>query len=785
MLSCLCTGVENLQHYEEYKKALNEGIELTLTYLKLLFFGPPRSGKSSMRRRLMKEIINLSKLGTPSVSTGLAETSDVIIKRIASEQAAIGGSQWWSMKRSNEGGKAKAVDMYSERDLRHLSHLFYRLIRKHATVPTNGSKCVTDGDNSSIIEGHLSLSDDAVKKEVAEVVDSIPQCTEVEDEHTVSALSESEGVEIKNAFDKLSEILHSDSPEELHQILSELTLTMVNMMDVGGQPSFLDMLPALTIGSALYMVFFRLDQEFKKHYPVRYHGSDSKAEITLESSYCIEEVLCQCMASIECFACSSFSGDGKSSSESQASSHALLFGTFKDQVSEDQIHKIESTLQENFSGTKMYKEGILLKSSNGKMFASVDNMHGTDESEMSVIRKDLEEIIKEYFPPVLVPGAWLMLRILLHLLNKPVVSLAQCEEIAKQLQMPSTVEEALWFFHHNVGSLMYYSKIPSMQGIVICNPQVIFDSISELIIDQFQHSNRALKPGEVDEFIQKGQFGLSHINKTKCQRTDLLTLDQLVDVLKHHNIVAEIKHSDSELTSDPKFIMPAILKYASEEELKLPDSDDGKHNTCPLMIRFQGGFVPFGIFCASISHLIAHQDSMSPTWEMSDKQVRKNKVQFIIDKSFCATLISRAQYLEIRVEQCANTSSKYSIAYINLMVRQTVIETLETVVSTMRSKTHVETEAPLFLASKQFHLAFSCCHKVSHSDHLMKVVKDGANHFAVCLKDNLRVNLEDKHLAWFDQVSVIQSTLSIMLNQSPFQSVAVNELNSTECRKLA
>ena len=154
----------------------------------------------------------------------------------------------------------------------------------------------------------------------------------------------------------------------------------------------------------------------------------------------------------------------------------------------------------------------------------------------------------------------------------------------------------------------------------------------------------------------------------KCQRGDLFTPNQLVDVLKHHNIVAEIEHKQGEFTSERKFIMPAVLKYASEEKLKLPASENCKHDTCPLMIQFESGFVPLGIFSTSISHLIAHQHSMSPRWKMNDQQVRKNKVQFIIDKSYYANLISLAQYLEIRVEQHANTKTNYSLAQINLIV---------------------------------------------------------------------------------------------------------------------
>ena len=47
-------------HYEVYQQALNKGAAVPLKYLKMLFFGPPRTGKTSMRRRLVGEIKNLA-----------------------------------------------------------------------------------------------------------------------------------------------------------------------------------------------------------------------------------------------------------------------------------------------------------------------------------------------------------------------------------------------------------------------------------------------------------------------------------------------------------------------------------------------------------------------------------------------------------------------------------------------------------------------------------------------------------------------------------------------------
>ena len=685
----------------------------------------------------------------------MAETNDVIIKKLTSEPAAIAGSQWWSMKKSKEGTQ---LDMYSEGNLDYLAKLFYRLIYKNAApvttnepapVQDNGDQLATkdseilDPSNLSIVQA--STTDHKVESTKSK--EHLEDDTELE--MLTRSLSDSEELEIQNAFEKLTTILQSDSPEDLKRLLEELT--MINMTDVGGQPAFLDMLPALTIGPALYFLFFRLDQDLRTHYPVRFHPAESKSEITLQSSYCIEEVLYQCLASIACFSRHQHAASAKK--PQVASSHALLFGTYKDRVDEVHISQIEHTLEEHFKGTKLHQEGLLLKSLHGKMVTTVDNMFGTDQSEMSDIRRDIEGIIKSYFPAIPIPVSWLMFRIVLHLLNKPIVSLAQCEEIAKQLSMTSPVQEALWFFHHDIGSLMHYSKIPSMENIVICDPQVIFDSISKLIINKFKHGNRALKPGEIDEFQQKGLFTLSHIqNTTENPQSRLLKLEQLVDLLKHLNVLAEVKQHEEGNQSEPKFIMPAVMKYASEDELVSPSiSTLSEKQASPLIIHFEGGFVPFGVFCAGTAHWIANQDSMSPKWQLCGDQVRRNKVEFIIDDAFSATFTSRPQYIMVDVKQHPNARCKLTLEVICSAVRQTIVRTLEAVISKMKYKPY---ESVLISNKQPFELAFTCCLEDSHNDHFMTVAKDDSGYHAKCLKRHIALDLNDTHLFWF-KVSIL------------------------------
>ena len=786
-----------MKHYEAYEEALKKGLCLTLRYLKFLFFGPPRSGKTSTRRRLLKEIINLDQLGVPSISTGVAEINEVIIKKLTSEQVAIAGSQWESMKSSKEGTQ---LDKYDEGDL---AQLFYQLIYKqsNSTTPATSSEPIpkqsasttpasssakqsastTPATSSEPTTKQNASTTPATSNEPTSMQDSnehskseapdlnnptiVPASTNnptgentKQDEQSDDAtelerivtqrLSDIEKSEINDAFKNLTSILQSDSPEDLKRLLEDLT--MINMADVGGQPAFLDMLPALTIGPALYLLFFRLDQELQEHYPVRFLQDKNGAEVVLETSYCIEEVLYQCLASIACFSSHS-QADAKVASKSTASSRALLFGTYKDKVDDEKISQIQGTLEDKFKATKLYKEGLLLKPLKSKMAFTVDNINGTEDSEMADIRNDIEGKIEEYFPAIPIPASWLMFRVVLNLLNKPVLSFAQCEEIAKRLSMPTSVEEAIWFFHHNIGSLMHYTNIPSMEDTVICNPQVIFDSISKLIIDKFQKASRAVTEGEIEQFHQRGLFTMSHIQDTTDHpQSSLLKLNQLVDVLKHHNILAEVKRDEevasiSESEPEPKFIMPAVMKYASESELLSPSSTV-EAMPSPIFIHFDGGFVPFGVFCAGVVHLIAQLDSMSPRWQLCDDQVMRNKAKFIIDGAFFATLISQPQYIMVHVEQHPKARSKITVEVICSKVRKTVVQALETVILNMKYKPYRTLQVSI---QQPFELAFTCNLEDSHNNHFMIVTMDDNGHHAKCLKSQVGFDLEDKHLIWF------------------------------------
>ena len=114
------------------------------------------------------------------------------------------------------------------------------------------------------------------------------------------------------------------------------------------------------------------------------------------------------------------------------------------------------------------------------MFA-INNMTGGEE-ELKKVRKRLEDVIKQEFDDFSIPASWLMFSIFLRKMGKRTMSLSQCHEIGKRLEVRDT-NEALWFLHHCVGILMHFPDVEEIKNIVICDSQVVIDSVTDLILN--------------------------------------------------------------------------------------------------------------------------------------------------------------------------------------------------------------------------------------------------------------------------------------------------------------
>ena len=731
----LTTALENQSHYEAYQQALKEGVAISLKYLKVLFFGPPRTGKTSMRRRLVGEILNLAKEPVQA-STGTAEAYDVIVKlvedKLTTSTTVITKSKWSTVKALL--GKEKGPH---ETDLDEELRILYRIIngiflavkkKSHVSNPADQKEAQGEASKGeSLAQNKTDTISHPMLVKSPKALKINPD-TSIHQEVLVAGepgygLSAKEMEEIKKAFVAFRKVLHTPGQAEL-KILLDGTILM-NMVDTGGQPAFLEMLPALTMGPALYLIFFRLNQNLKQRYQIQYVSEDNENIQFDYSSYTVEEVIFQALSSIACFSCTA----PKKANMPDPSHAAMLMGTHKDLLGSDpetEIKAKDGELQENLSDILEIDpfKTFLRYSCIGQLMFAVDNMTG-DEAEMTTVRQRLEDVIKQEFDDFSIPASWLMFSIFLRKMGKRILSLSQCHWIGDRLEVENT-DEALWFLHHCVGTLMHFPDMEELKDIVICDLQVVFDSVTDLILNsfKFKHINKTA----CDKFNETGQFCFKDIQKiAKNSKSDSLPLPKLVKLLEYLNIIAPINpegpsysglspssglplspgislQSDAYQEETLVYFMPAVLKPAREEELHMKPNPTGP---APLMICFKCGFVPIGVFCAKIASLVGHKGTLG--WILQEPYkhkcghiLSKNRATFRINGAYDVTLISKPKWYEIHIA-CISTAGKTALVEICSHVVETVCDTLDQVISKMRYKQY-----PTSSDQTLYELGFKC-----------------------------------------------------------------------------
>ena len=137
----------------------------------------------------------------------------------------------------------------------------------------------------------------------------------------------------------------------------------IRMEDTGEQSEFMDMLPALTLGPALCLVFFNLEWNLKKEFTVFYQHPSCKTTVPEESKITLEEMLLSTLSSISCSCASADSLRGEEANSSDlreisksSNSVAYFVGTHKDKVTEEVISKFDSELHSIIRGTDFFEK---------------------------------------------------------------------------------------------------------------------------------------------------------------------------------------------------------------------------------------------------------------------------------------------------------------------------------------------------------------------------------------------------------------------------------------------
>ncbi len=487
-----------------------------------------------------------------------------------------------------------------------------------------------------------------------------------------------EGSNEDDMFSFINEALEAKDWDRVKSSLDDFTL-VINT-DIGGRAEFLDLQASLVQGPSFNLLFSRLVDELDDQFDEYYTNEEGKSTEKESSVITVEEVLFQALSSIASFTdCFSEEALPEASAQEEKSQSKVMFvGTYRDKAKKDEEFKRkDQLLQEKIRNTEFFDKGIVEFAAEDQLMLSVNNMYGEKE-EIEEIRRVFEKIIRKNFKKVKIPAAWLLLSLKIRRTRVRTMSLRECEELAGKLKIPpDELQHALWFLHHRIGTLLYYPEVEALKDTVICQMQVVFDSVTDLIKNTFAFDDVGKAVSE--RFREKAQFSVQDV-KTAVSGHTILPPEKLVKLLEYLNILTPIPStpsSEGKSTVQPTYFMPCVLKSARASELSLPSSS--KRDPAPLMLRYDCGYVPIGMFPSLITNLVSSQQANG--WKMIEEGLRKNKVQFQLGEDFDkVTLVSRPRFFEIAVtrqleESTASTESLCS------HVRSVIQSTLSTVTS--------------------------------------------------------------------------------------------------------
>ena len=429
--------------------------------------------------------------------------------------------------------------------------------------------------------------------------------------------------------------------------------------DLGGQPEFQEVLPALFAGPTIFLPMLSLYDDLEKKYTVNYETPSLKSE-SYESQFTVIEMLKECFSSIISF---------KDAQEehnrpplnlpAHLTSYPIrvcMIGTQKDLLTpgkeEEEIEEKDYVLRQTCTDTKL--DDIVEYGSLEKILIPVDNYN---ERDGETVRRKIQHMIKrdgdDSSFKLKIPVNWLGLELYLRKQEEPTISYHECEKIASEhFKIPKDkLKSCLFFLHHRTGTIRCFEDVKECKSIIITKPKVLFAAITKLITLSFQKGGSSV----ARTFKTLGLFKAEDVKSIVNEKELGMSFNQFMALLEHLNILSPAHGLKDNVDNKYDHFLPCALRHAEN----VPDLSQ---NTNPLLVSFASGFVPSGVF----GGLLGYFSKVGWVIQCKDKQpllYRNHATFFLEQEKRTVTLKKKPEYLEFSIPQTGSASANLNACY--------------------------------------------------------------------------------------------------------------------------
>ena len=678
------------ENTESYKRALAGG-ERNIPYARVMLLGTAGVGKTTFKRSLMKLPFERD-----TTSTGLSDVYRV--RPFGHEWRTLKDHQW-------------KVATYED-ELEEMAHLLSSIYKDNLGVhnPSDAIKASLLYDATSA-QLPLDVAEEQVKEMEERKVDKI----------------------LYEAIDYIDSLTTTNTEAQ----------PFLHIWDCGGQPVFLEILPAFLTPRTLFVLMFDASRGLNERWR-SVQNIAGHEKFLEEVNMTTLDLMFSWMANIH-----GHLAQGHEGNSTPGYPRMLCVGTHGDRLqSKQQRSAVKSELKSHIKG-KAFKELI-------EDVIIVDNTTSGSQCEdpnLALIRRLISKFTYEKLI-VKTPISWVLFRKVIQALEENVVSLEEAHIIARACKIsPNDVPKVL-LFYHDLGALLFYPHIKGLQNKVVVSPKYFVDVIGKL----FTIDPCDIKFDVEDMWKKFQEYGIliEHLYNSIWKQSEDFQPDALIDLLVDFRIAAKVRTS---IHHDPKvkqYFVPAILKSFPRDPYEVLA---GCYiHASPLHITFSTGFVPPGFFTRFVTTIAS-----DPTYQLCfDHGVFRNHVTFRCGDPFVAfTDLQNAILVDV-VSSVRNYSNK-SFAQFCQELKMFIVKSAKAVEITLSRSTATFTEEMSYPINtfevKYVCQSDECAHKLDHRHYIQTSSEQTSSKLVYCEKSEEKLpyrSLSVEEAYWFKDDRTIQ-----------------------------
>ena len=416
----------------------------------------------------------------------------------------------------------------------------------------------------------------------------------------------------------------------------EYASTLMACYDSGGQPEFFDVMPALmTIPTGNIMVF-DLSKDMHLKIKPEYYEEGESSPLQHQAHYTTAELMKTAIANIQSYS-KNVSTDNSTTPSESSTNRLLVVGTHLDKCGKTVHEKLQKVNEiETMMCNDVLAGGAIqmaYSDSDGRIIHPISNTdhEGRDEAAQK-IRTAIECMSKYQKSYSQVPINWLLFQLEVQLTGKDYIGRDPCTEIAERCYIRKNEVDYVLMYFHQLGILLHYKEVKGLRDIIFCNPQWLFDQLTELIKVKYN------APPLIQQDISKGIFHkqrLFDIYSKKLDARGKLKFENLLELFTHLNIMSVLPNKPDQ------YFMPALLNPAPTDILLQEEYGVQVHDT--MLVKFKKRYFPRGIFCCLVTHLA------QTGWKIQVKHAYKNLIIFQIIPNHYVGLFDNINHVAVEI----------------------------------------------------------------------------------------------------------------------------------------